>query len=39
MRERASRRRWIVLCVHDQNGVLLDRGGELLIMGGGAIDY
>ena len=35
MRERASRRRWIVLSVHDQNVVLLDRGGELLIMGGG----
>ena len=34
VRERASRRRWIVLSVHDQNVVLLDRGGELLIMGG-----
>ena len=34
MRERASRRRWIVLSVHDQNVVLLDLGGELLLMGG-----
>ena len=34
VRERASRRTWIVLSVHDQNVVLLYHGGELLIMGG-----
>ena len=35
VRERASRKRWIVLSVHEQNVVVLNRGGELLIRGWG----